>query len=381
MKSAIRYSLFFVLLYCAPITQFTFWAVILVFPFLFFGNPINSHNCSLNHLIRIYILLSFVTLITGLISPDLYRPVKDAFLMLGASFVSWCVFYKINNIRDLKTLNDGVILAALLFCVIVAMNKIHEGFTFDYSDEGESWLGKNLLALNFYSGAVCSTLNYFITKKTKYYGALGLITIFILLSTSLKIIVSTIFLVFLSFTMLNRWSKIYIALFLMIFIPITSNIFIEYFSSREWIIIQDRLLTLFGLGEYATTEMGFIDRREDLLKAALNILYEHPFGVGLENTRLYMGTYSHNTYIELVCGSFILLFLFLLFIGEILKTLIIYIKYSTINLFSFGIFFSILFVGSAMKIYDNSVAIFLLVLLYRATIIFGNEFKFRLRYI
>ena len=66
MREVIKYSVFFLLLF-APVNQFTYWACILLFPFIFFGFQGGKKNAQLIHLTRLYVILAVVTFITGLI--------------------------------------------------------------------------------------------------------------------------------------------------------------------------------------------------------------------------------------------------------------------------------------------------------------------------
>lgn len=360
MKDLIKYSIFFLLLYCAPLTQFTYWACILFFPFVFFGFHRKKKNIQLIHLTQLYLVLAVTTFITGLVSPDLYRPTKGACLMCGCAIVSWCVLNTVQNRNQLIKLNNGIIIGTYFFAILVLRLMFKGGFALDYSEE-ESTFAKNLLAVNFYAGAVCSSVNYMLTKCKRYLLFLISFALLIILSTSLKIVLAVLFLIAISFWETDKKTKLYLIFFLIIVICLYYNTILDFFSSKEGRILLNRIFIFLGMDKYAEIEMQFVDYREGLMKQAMGIFYKHPFGVGLENTRLYMRTYSHNTFIELLCGCFALLGIFMYYCFTIVKTVWRLRKKSSISFLSIGIIASILFIGSAMRIYDNAVAIFLLV--------------------
>ena len=127
-----------------------------------------------------------------------------------------------------------------------------------------------------------------------------------------------------------------------------------------------RISVLFG-GEstidYIDTEQvkGF---RSALISNGFDIFLENPFlGVGIENTRLIMGTYTHNTFVELLAGGGILTFVFFILAMKIVFLTILKIKDSHFRIIVLIVFSSIILIANAQRIYDDRILLFFISIL------------------
>lgn len=374
MKERIIHSIMFLGLFCAPYNQLLYWAAVTIMPFLLYGfNKRKSISNIEKSILRSYILVGIITLLSGFLLFEFYHPTKAACMMFGSCIVNWCVFKTISDREDLFKLFDGAIIACFIFSIVTFLSLYHGGMAFSFDDE-DSWLGKNVISLDFYLGIICSAFMLKISRRQVYWLPLVYFMIFVLLTTSLKIIIGSLFLFAVVFIDVDRKGKLTIFFLALLAGFFFKNLLVDFFESSEGTLIMNRIYTLFGLTRYTTMDLGFVDGREDLMKSALLIFKKYPLGVGLENTRLFMGTYSHNTFVELLCGgSLLLLGSFLLYIYRLMRNVYILGKNTNLRLISIGILISILFISAAMKIYDSTIALFILFLLVKVNICLYNE--------
>lgn len=359
IKDIIIHTIFFLSLFCSPYNQFTYWFVCLVFPLILYKWTSWQRGCCyLKRFVKSYLVVAVLTFLSSLLMFEFYYPVKTGVLMVSCSLLSWVLLNRIDSKDAAQALNDGIICASIIFSIIAFSCLYNGNNSFEYEEGG--WLGKNVIALNIFIGYVCAIINYLLSRKLIYLVILPLLIVVIFLTTSLKIIVCTVFLL----TFLYNWRSIrnnfmLFALFFAIYI-FMGGFIVEYFESGPGLLVKNRFLTMIGLAKYATQDLSFVDSREDLMAKALDVFYNNPFGVGLENTRLFIGTYSHNTFVELLCGgSVFLLGAFLLFIYKCFRSILHFSNnYRTILL---AVFLVLIFISNAMKIYDSPLAIFTMI--------------------
>ena len=130
----------------------------------------------------------------------------------------------------------------------------------------------------------------------------------------------------------------------------------EYLNNYSVLRITSRLSVLFG----GSSEIGYIGSeymtgyRSYLISKGLSIFYENPIiGIGLENTRAYLGTYTHNNFVEILAGTGILGFGFFLYA-------ILTIFWSTLKIYNTQLkviliisLFCFMLIANAQRIYDN----------------------------
>lgn len=374
MKDIIKYSLLFLAIFCSPFNQFTYWAAILLLPFLLFGvkNKGTKLHPIIKNVLRIYLILSIATLCSSFLSFEFYHPCKEATLMLGCYIVGWKTLSKVSSLHDLYKVYDGLIISSMIFAFIVIVKLWHGGPTFDYVDE-DSWLAKNVISVNIYSGVIASALRVKLSGNRFYLLPILLLSSVIIMTTSLKIIISVLFIILVLFFNLSKRDKLLSLLGLGILILIYKDRLQGFIESSEVDLLLNRIYTFFGLISFTTMDLSFVDSRKDLMYSALEVFYSNPLGIGLENTRLYMGTYSHNTYIELLCGSFVLLWIFCIYLSKIIFPIIKLRINNPLFILSIGCIISYLFIGSAMKIYDCIMAIFMLNLILLSNLILKEK--------
>lgn len=377
MKQRAIHAAMFLAIFCSPYNQFTYWFSIAVLPLLLYGRPnISCFKLEETKVLYAYVAVAVITFFSSFILLEFYYPSKAACLMLCSCLVNACVLGSVKSGKDLYYLCDGIIIACAIFSLVLFMSVWSGGLTFSYEDEN-SWLGKNVLSLNIYLGVICSALMLKMTSKQYYLLPFLVFFLIVVMSTSLKVIIASVFLLFVTFTSIQNKMKIMCLVVILTFFYCCKDMLIEFFAYGDGKLIYNRILTLFGFSKYTTMQLEFVDGREELMQSALKIFYENPIGVGLENTRLFMDTYSHNTFIELLCGgSIVLVTAFSVYLFRIIK--VIYQKKNENGLFwmSIGIFCSMIFISNAMKIYDSMIALFILFFLARVNNIhdFNNRF-------
>ena len=359
IKDRIIHTIFFLSLFCSPYNQFTYWFACLVLPLILYKWTSWQVGCYyLKRFVKSYLVVAVLTFLSSLLMFEFYYPVKAGVLMVSCCLLSWTLLNRLDSIDTVQALNDGIICASIVFSIIAFSNLYNGGNSFEYEEDG--WLGKNVIAFNIFIGYVCAIINYRLSRKLIYLVVLSLLIVVIFLTTSLKIIVCAVFLL----SLLYNWRSIrnnFMLCVLFITIYILSGEFIlEYFESGPGLLVKDRFLTMIGLTKYASQDLSFVDTREDLMAKALDVFYNNPLGVGLENTRLFIGTYSHNTFVELLCGgSVFLLGAFLLFLYKCFKSIFYYGNNYRIILLA--VFLVLIFISNAMKIYDSPLAIFAMI--------------------
>ncbi len=366
----IRYSILFSCLFIS-LGQFFFWFNYLVLPFILFGFKLkNVNDIPTRNLFALYILLAILVLITGLLSIDVYYPFKRFLEIISCIIYCYTIYININRSNDYIPLFKGIFIASLVLSLFLLY------FYGDFStfslrlEDVEFGPGKNDSAMHLFTGFFSAIVLRHITGKhnTLYFLLGTFIFLIIVMTQSMKVIFASLLLELLMLYFFLRKKKT-IAMFLTVamigyFYSIRYAI-IEFFETGFLRVIYSRMLTLIGLEKYAPIQnMQVTEGRENLVSAALDIFFDNPIcGVGLENTRLIIGTYSHNTYVELAAGSGI----FASFLFIVLTVLCFYYlwrtpKNSCRNYFLLYIIMVAIVFANSLKIYSAHDAIIFLIL-------------------
>lgn len=305
----VRYSILFSCLFIC-IGQISFWFNYLILPFALFGFcPRRVNDVSTRNLFKIYILLAILVLATGLIGIGFYYPIKRFLEIVSCIIYSYTIYLNIQSSGNCIPLFKGLFIASLvlsvyLFCFYADVSTFSLRF-----ENVEFGPGKNDSAMHLFAGLFSAIVLRNVERKCNMIYFVGGTFIFLLvvMSGSMKAVIAALPFEFLLvyFAFRNKKStKIFIAAMLLYLYSIR-DVIIELFEIGFLRVIYSRIVTLIGLGQYAPIEdMKVTDVREDLISAVFNIFLDDPIlGVGLENTRLIIGTYSHNTYVELAAGA------------------------------------------------------------------------------
>lgn len=371
------YLLYFLIIPFGFSHQITYWITILVGPFLLLKKAykINLNPYS-NKLIISYGLTILVVLLTGVLSNNIYRPLQILLIMISVLLSIRFICYRLVNITELICMLYGIVLTSLILSGFLVLTLYESGFFFTFPESGPlSKFGKNLVAPIIFSGYLSLFILDLLKFPLKFSGIIKiLIYIFIMMTGAIKIILLATLVTGSHLILINKisykkliiWSSGIITSLILFF---NSSMGENILETKSFQIMISRILILIGLGEYAPlNHLNVVNKRENLIIDTWEIFLENPFlGVGLENTRDILGTYSHNTFVELLAGGGVLLLItFLMFIFYALRP-ILNIKKRNIRIMFFIIFLSIIIMGLAQRIYDNRMILVLLsisVLLY-----------------
>lgn len=366
----VRYSLLFSCLFIS-FGPFFFWFNYLVLPFFLFGFKLRIINdIPTKNLLKLYILLAIFVLITGLLGIELYYPLKR-FIEIISCIIYCCVIYtNLSMTYDYIPLFKGIFIASLILSLFL-LHSYGDFSTFSLRFEDiEFGPGKNDSAMHLFTGLFSVLVLKHVTGKynTLYSIAGTLIFLVIVMTQSMKAIFAALPFELLLLYFIIRGKKVVAILMgtiISVYLYSIRYILVEFFETGFLKIVYSRMITLIGLGKYAPVQnMKVIEGREDLISTAVNIFLDNPIcGIGLENTRLIMGTYSHNTYVELAAGAGILVPI--LFIGLIIICFY-YLwrvpKSICQNYFLLYVFMIIVVFANSLKIYSVHDAIIFLIL-------------------
>lgn len=365
---SLRYLILFEGFFLSSISPIFFWFSYLILPFILFGFHFKySVDKSCRILLGSYLLFILLVIITGTIGIDFFYPLKRSIEMLSCLICSLIIANSLRTVEHLRALLKGVVSSSVILTLILFLNNFNsQMMCFHFEDTG---IGKNPSALYLFLG-LSSCVFYSLIKKVNIV-LLLLVSIFlfisILMTGSLKIVIPSIVIVVYFLYLSALTDKIVYIVFVGIGILLGYvywNNILTFFESNFINALIDRILVLLGFEEYANTNLEFIEVRENLMHQAVLIFKEHSlYGIGLENTRLVMGTYSHNTFIEILCGGGV--FLFLAFLFFLTKSFCELLKTPNISFrnFSLFLFLCLLFIANSMKIYCEQSCIIIFILL------------------
>lgn len=358
--NVIKYTLYFLLIPIGYLNASLNWLVILLGPFLLYRSPKSLKVIKLekNFLIALLFFLSIV-LFSGIISIDPLYPIKNALNILSIILACYFVALRLKTKNELFDFLNSIFFTCVVYAFILYYLSF-DGFTFNFIESDT--FGKNTSAVILFIGLVVNLLR---AQLIKTHLSSTVSTLFFYVSIfftgSIKsILVSTILI--LSFYVLKSTislKKIFLNSFFTVLFIIVCIYFLkdtEYLNNYSVLRITSRLSVLFG----GSSEIGYIDSeymtgyRSYLISKGLSIFYENPIiGIGLENTRAYLGTYTHNNFVEILAGTGILGFGFFLYA-------ILTIFWSTLKIYNTQLkviliisLFCFMLIANAQRIYDN----------------------------
>ena len=366
----IRFFIYFIgLNFLNRINSLTSWTVLIFFPLILWGRNCNSRFPKQMSIIKVmlkhYMIFAAMIIFTALFS-------QYGFIIPFTRFVSICLlamaislsFVELDSREKVVMMLDGVI--AVIFLVSIYLFVFFfNGYVFVLDLDEENWGNRNTAGNVLLLGFIISVIRSNISgKKWIFWLLSSYFMLCLIFSTSMKnMVVSAILYFYYIFYLRNTIPyKVKLLSFVLLIFSVSSITFAfnEILSSSEEMqMVVDRLLILSGNSDSATHYYDFYGQREELMKQTITLFYNNPIlGTGLENSRLLYGTYSHNTYIEILAGGGIILIIpFLFFLGEEFIYLIRKDNYSSYLLI---IFLCIIYVSNANRIYDSPEHIFIL---------------------
>lgn len=366
----IRYSILFSCLFIS-IGQFFFWFSYLILPFILFGFRLKKKDdIPTWNLFNLYILLALLVLLTGLVGIGIVYPIKRFLEMVSCIICSYLIYINIQRSGNCIPLFQGIFIASIvLSAFLLYFHMDISSFSLVFEDV-EIGPGKNNSAMHLFAGLFSAVCLRDAMKKNGLLFLFGGTVFFLLIvmTLSLKTIIAALPFEFLLLyhAFRDRKSNKIIITALLIFLYSIRDVLGEFYETASMNLVFSRMLTLIGLEKYADIQaLGFVDRREELMSNAIDIFMNSPIcGIGLENTRLVMGTYSHNTYVELAAGAGI----FAPFIFAVLVVLCLYylwrIPKSSWHIYSYMYIMMIAIVfANSLKVYSVHEAIIFFILL------------------
>ena len=259
--------------------------------------------------------------------------------------------------KNIYTILNPFIISALIFSLIVI---VKSDFNYNIIDESEL-IGKNLFATILFSALSAVLMSKYYLNKYIWLFLIFWFLIILIFTGSLKFIIISIIICSYYYYQYIKFKLKHLILPIILLIYFWNSLI---FLVENSVIVQitfARLLSLFSLSEYSSLDLVNPNNvRTDLILSGLDLFYNNPlFGIGLEGTRYIMGTYTHNTYLEMLIGGGI--FIFSTFIVAMIIPVFQINKKR--NFFLLIIYLGILIIGYAQRIYDNQVLFILITFL------------------
>ena len=367
----IKYFIVFSLFFLAPFRSIPHATILSYFiaPLILWGKDLFvSRPRIVLKLFKYYVVFSVLIMVTAVFAGGSLSIPFERFTLIAAQLV--VVAYTIGNIEDEHKevlALWGIILATLLFSAFLFHYNYSGGFSFMLDEvvigDDTNIIGnKNFAGNNLFVGFIAALLLVDLKRSNLSLVALVYIYVCILFTLSLKIIVVSTFLL-IAYLFVNTKNKIRFILLLLPLVLLISNV--EYLASDEFQYIFNKFLIVSGQGQYATESVTDTGVRKELMDKTMHIFYSHPiFGIGLENNRNILETYSHNTYVELLAGGGVVLFISYIFF--FISAFVYLFKKRRNTIIPFVIFVGIIYISNALRIYDN-LYVFLIFLLVHYT--------------
>lgn len=354
----LRYVIFFLLIPVGYLNPTLNWVVILFGPLLVYSHPHKLAKNQNNYLLSLFLFI-IIVLLTGIFSVDPQYPLKIALNIFSILLSSYFVSLRLKNKSELLLFFKAVFSATLIY-VFILYFVAFDGVTFNFG-ESETF-GKNsssLIILVGLTSLLALSLMTNRSKSTTLFSLFFFISIFF--TGSIKVIIVSAVLLFYYFFFKDGFKikKILFALIILTLFLFVADWYINFAglsNELSFLRIISRLSVLFG----GQSEIGYIDSdymtgfRLYLIEEGLNLFYQNPWkGVGLENTRHFLGTYTHNNFVEILAGTGI--------IGFLIYTIGLYIIIKSV--FKIPVFnikavllisvFCFILIANAQRIYDN----------------------------
>lgn len=361
--------IYLILIPISNFSQISYWVALILSPFLFFTNIVKSINFNQNRYLTYLFLTFLLVLFTGVISFNIIWPIKKSLAIFSIWLTSFFLIRKLEKMNDVISALQGIVVSSLLYSLIMFYDTSLINYTFSFRES--TLLGKNSTAPMVMIGMFSSMLLYnLLGRKKKYYIVTIYFLVIIIMTTAIKIIIPSIIVLF--FFILLSYSK-YSSKIKFSFISfLILSVFAYFVYSRtdireayEYNVMTSRITALFGGIPEIDYTVNVTVKRESLIQDGWNIFLDNKlFGIGLENTRDILGTYTHNTFIELLAGGGFFTALFFLFVLVYCFKEIITVKQNNIRTLLILMFFSIITIGQAQRLYDNqAIMLFITILI------------------
>lgn len=321
-------------------------------------NTISNYQIKI---ISIFFVFTLLILFTGFISEYSSDPLRKSIEIFLCILFLLGLFLMVSKENNHILFVNASIYSGLIISFYIIIIGIKNSFEINFS---ESLVSKNPAGFHLVVAGISIIYLSKLLKKIdlRYYLYYFLIGFALLLTLSLKSIIAFSLITF--FLFFNK-KKIFYVVITMI-IVVTAWPEHAFDESTNYFFISNKFYALLGYETNTFADFA-IEKRQQLKEDSLELFFSHPFlGIGLENTRVYLGTYSHHHWIELLAGGGILALI--LFATPIFYTLIISYrnnkKHKGIFFVSILIVIVILMFSQAQRLYDSNTFMILFTILF-----------------
>lgn len=363
-KTFYLFSMALILMPISQMNQVFYWGVLLTVPIVLLASKLNfKSNTSENKFLLLFFLSVLIMGISLVFSVDYSNPLKVFVHYISIFLTLYILNASVFSRYKLIIILHSFIFTALLISLFLTYFIYKNGTIFIDFDEIDSF-GKNSTSPILFVGFCSSVLLCEIAFNKIYKYLVHYFLIMIMLTLSLKVIISSLFIValifFLRFSIKVVFRTVLILSISVIFI-LNAN-FDSLLGNPSISRTIDKISFIFGVENTLVVSHYSTDYRESLARDGIEIFISNPLiGIGMENTRLFLPTYTHNTFVELLAGGgFFLGFSFILMI------FVAFSKAISVNLLSLrllilSILCTVVFVSLGQRLYDNR---FLMLLLF-----------------
>ena len=355
MKNTIKlvvFILFFLICFFIDYSQFSYWFALIAPLLILISLKIKlKRNSSFNYSIGLFAFTVIQLLIYCIIYPENEYLLKRT-ITFGLIITNVYLLFNYMNEKKISELFNPFIISSFIFSLIILYDS-----NFNSISQTEL-IGKNILGGLLFS-VICILL---LSKNNlnKYIKFLLLLWFLLILffTGSLKFIIVSLIICTYYYFKYNKFKLKHLIL-PFVFIIYFFNSFSLFFENNNILnIVFSRFLSLLSLQEYSSLNLNNpYGARDDLITLGLDIFYNNPFfGIGLEGSRSLMPTYTHNTYLEILIGGG--MFVFIPFFIALIIPLFSFYKNN--NWFLLLIYICILGIAWAQRIYDNQIIFILM---------------------
>lgn len=299
--------------------------------------------------------------LTGIISGNYEWPLKRLIYFIYISIYSFSLMSVFLKYDILDVLESLALPCLILTLYLVLLYLLHGNRLYEYS-----FIGKNPSATIILLGI--ALYSFLFREKGNPHYAFFLIPMLymLILSGSLRsLLPASLFFVFI---ILSGRFKVFITRAIIALLVFATSLFLSrrFWDTVEGKVVYNKFLTLFGKEPATVFGAREVEGRLELVKEAFEIGLNNPvFGVGLENTRLVMATYSHNSFSEVfaglgVAGVLVLSF----FLASLLhKCFFVARENLSMSFYCFSLLFSLIITSSTQRFYDAPVLFVFVVLI------------------
>lgn len=266
------------------------------------SSKISLRKFQRNIIIMFVLFLTWI-LLTAFISGSYYEPTRKSLeIALTIAFLM-TIFSSIKSSNDYHGFLISIVYSGLILSLYIISTGITASSTINFE---KLLVSKNPSGLHL---TVTATAIVYLLKTNPEKFRMNfvyylIITFALFLTLSVKSIASWVLIT--SFLALIKPRVIFILIVPIVYLLYSGNIISEIQNSPNYFFVSNKIDAALGI-ETNTFADDSVYFRQQIQEKTLELFYQNPFfGIGLENTRNFIGTYSHNHWIELLAGGGVL---------------------------------------------------------------------------